>query len=128
MNHLKTGGSYFGAGSFKNYKYNGKELQETGMYAMDFRYYMPDIGRFSVADPLSAMTPGWTPYRFGFNNPVNFSDPSGLFEEMGYTGTESLSLGDSFSGTELMWPTRPGTSKNETFTDSDGTFTWDGNM
>ncbi len=27
-----------------------------------------------------------------------------------------------------MWPTRPGTSKNETFTDSDGTFTWDGDM
>lgn len=110
------------------YKYNGKELQETGMYAMDFRNYMPDIGRFSAADPFSGMTPGWTPYRFGFNNPVNFSDPSGLFEEMGYTGTESLSLGDSVSGNELMWPTKPGSSKNETFTDSDGTFTWDGSM
>ncbi|WP_294302646.1 hypothetical protein [uncultured Chryseobacterium sp.] len=29
MNHLKSGNSFFGAGSYKNYKYNGKELQET---------------------------------------------------------------------------------------------------
>ncbi len=29
MNHLKSGNAFFGAGSYKNYKYNGKELQET---------------------------------------------------------------------------------------------------
>jgi len=34
MNHLKSGNSYFGAGSYKAYKYNGKELQETGMYRL----------------------------------------------------------------------------------------------
>ena len=32
MNHLKSGNSYFGAGSYKAYKYNGKELQKTDMY------------------------------------------------------------------------------------------------
>ena len=65
------------------YKYNGKELQETGMYAMDFRHYMPDIGRFAVQDALGMITPDWTPYRFAFNNPVYFKDPTGLFEEGG---------------------------------------------
>ncbi|MDQ0478271.1 RHS repeat domain-containing protein, partial [Chryseobacterium sp. MDT2-18] len=64
-----------------NYKYNGKELQETGMYAMDWRNYMPDIGRFATQDPLSALIPTLTPYRFAFNNPVYFSDPTGLLEE-----------------------------------------------
>ncbi|UHO38113.1 RHS repeat-associated core domain-containing protein [Chryseobacterium capnotolerans] len=52
MNHLKTGGSYFGAGSYKNYKYNRKELQETGMYDYGWRHYMPDVGRWTTSDPL----------------------------------------------------------------------------
>lgn len=29
MNHLKSGNSFFEAESYKNYKYNGKKLQET---------------------------------------------------------------------------------------------------
>ena len=62
------------------YKYNGKELQETGMYAMDFRHYMPDIGRFIGQDRVTEIMPDWTPYRFAFNNPISFADPTGLFE------------------------------------------------
>jgi hypothetical protein len=31
-------------------------------------------------DPLASEAPGWTPYRFCFNNPVNIVDPTGLFE------------------------------------------------
>ncbi|WP_317047550.1 hypothetical protein [Chryseobacterium oncorhynchi] len=43
MNHLKTGIRF--KGSYKNYKYNGKELQETGMYDYGARMYMADLGR-----------------------------------------------------------------------------------
>ncbi|AYZ11965.1 hypothetical protein EGY05_08525 [Chryseobacterium arthrosphaerae] len=32
------------------YKYNGKELQETGMYDYGVRMYIPDIGRWGVVD------------------------------------------------------------------------------
>jgi hypothetical protein len=41
MNHLKTGNAFFGNASYKNYKYNGKELQESGMYDYGARFYMP---------------------------------------------------------------------------------------
>lgn len=62
------------------YKYNGKELQETGMYDYGARFYMPDIGRWGVVDPLAEKAPSWTPYRYAFDNPLKYTDPKGLFE------------------------------------------------
>lgn len=38
-------------------------------------------GRWLSPDPLSEEAPDWTPYRFGFNNPIYFNDPTGLFED-----------------------------------------------
>ena len=40
MNHLKSGNSFFGVSSYKNYKYNEKDLQEIGMYDYRARMYM----------------------------------------------------------------------------------------
>src|SRR5690606_38648898 len=71
----------FGAGSYVNYKYNRKELQETGMYDYGARFYMPDIGRWGVVDGLSEGRPNMSPYRYSFNNPVNATDPNGLWED-----------------------------------------------
>ena len=31
-------------------------------------------------DPLANAAPSWTPDRYGFNNPISFTDPDGLFE------------------------------------------------
>lgn len=61
------------------YKYNGKELQETGMYDYGARFYMPDIGRWGVVDPLSDAT--FQPYNYANNNPVSFIDPTGMIGE-----------------------------------------------
>jgi hypothetical protein len=62
-----------------NYKYNGKELQETGIYDYGARFYMPDIGRFGTHDPLSSTT--LDPYSYGSNNPIFYTDPDGRSSE-----------------------------------------------
>ncbi len=65
------------------YKFNVIErIQDNGlnMDLAPFRSYDPAIGRWWQADPLAALAPEQSPYRFGFNSPMNFGDPLGLFE------------------------------------------------
>jgi hypothetical protein len=37
-------------------------------------------------DPLAVLSPNYSPYRFGFDNPIMFTDPSGMYEEDGDGG------------------------------------------
>ena len=46
----------------------------------DFRSYDPTIGRWLQVDPLMEISHNWTPYRFGFDNPILYGDYDGLFE------------------------------------------------
>lgn len=66
-------------GSWQNYKYNGKELQTSGMYDYGARFYMPDVGIFGQHDPLSEKI--GTPYAYVNNSPVNLIDPTGMKAE-----------------------------------------------
>ncbi|WP_294315629.1 DUF6443 domain-containing protein [uncultured Chryseobacterium sp.] len=60
------------------YKYNGKELQETGAYDFGARQYLPDIARWVVPDPLSEKHPDLNPMMYANNNPIKFVDPDGM--------------------------------------------------
>jgi RHS repeat-associated protein len=67
----------------QKYKFNqGSELiDELGLnlYNSQNRMYDPILGRFWGIDAMADLFPSITPMIFGFNNPIKFSDPTGLF-------------------------------------------------
>ena len=70
------------------YLYNGKELQDEQIasvslewYDYHTRFYDPQIGRWHVVDPLAEKAYDWSPYRYGFCNPIIYTDPFGLYED-----------------------------------------------
>jgi len=59
--------------------------------------YEASIGRFHNVDPLIEVTQNWIPYRLAINNPVYYSDSSGLNEFI-YDNNDNLT-GFSISNT-----------------------------
>ncbi|HWZ44714.1 MAG TPA: RHS repeat-associated core domain-containing protein [Candidatus Saccharimonadales bacterium] len=60
------------------FQYTGREWDaETGLYYYRARYYDPAAARFLSEDPIG-FEDGINVYSYAGNNPVNFSDPSGL--------------------------------------------------
>ncbi|MCB9823353.1 hypothetical protein H6802_00090, partial [Candidatus Nomurabacteria bacterium] len=81
MNH--DGPWYATVAPENKYLYNGIEKNEdygANVNLTRFRTYDPAIGRWMQIDPLSEVAYSWSPFRFGFDNPLYYSDPLGLFE------------------------------------------------
>ncbi|MGB5979576.1 MAG: RHS repeat-associated core domain-containing protein [Cyclobacteriaceae bacterium] len=51
--------------------------KETGRYSTQYREYDPALGRFHAIDPMASSFATWTPYMYGYNDPVNANDPDG---------------------------------------------------
>ncbi|GAA4160689.1 hypothetical protein GCM10022217_25110 [Chryseobacterium ginsenosidimutans] len=62
------------------YKFNGKELDsQTGLYYYGARYYDPQRSFWLSIDPLVEIT--MSPYAYTWNDPVNYTDPTGMIGE-----------------------------------------------
>jgi RHS repeat-associated protein len=75
------------SGELHNKAFQGKDFQqnewgEHGIEVYDFhaRMYDPVLGRWSVVDPLAVASPNWSPYRAFYDNPIIYTDPTGLLE------------------------------------------------
>jgi RHS repeat-associated protein len=69
-----------GNASAQKFKFGGKELsEELGLNTYDFgaRNYDPYLGRWMNIDPMAEFMRSQSPYNYGFNNPIYFSDYAG---------------------------------------------------
>ncbi|MEL6559484.1 MAG: RHS repeat-associated core domain-containing protein [Bacteroidota bacterium] len=73
---------HFNIGDENQYKFNGNEVQVEIPNTADFnaRFYDNSLGRFMMVDPLAddPKQLDQSPYQFGWNNPTNLNDPTGL--------------------------------------------------
>lgn len=68
------------AASGSSYRFTGQVLDPSGLYHLRARQYDPGTGRFVSTDPLAAAIadPYVASYVYARNNPLRWTDPSGL--------------------------------------------------
>ncbi|MGF1674220.1 MAG: RHS repeat-associated core domain-containing protein [Rivularia sp. (in: cyanobacteria)] len=76
-----------------NYLYTGEQYDSNlGEYYLRARYYDPSVGRFTASDPFEGVFTeplSLAKYPYVHGNPVNATDPTGLFLLSGYFNTQN---------------------------------------
>jgi RHS repeat-associated protein len=67
-----------GEASDNPFQYTGRENDGTGLLHYRLRYYSPEMGRFISEDPIRLLG-GMNFFSYVQNNPVNWTDPLGLY-------------------------------------------------
>ncbi|HUX53916.1 MAG TPA: RHS repeat-associated core domain-containing protein [Williamwhitmania sp.] len=50
-------------------------------YDYGARFYEPEIGRWQTIDPVAEKAYGWSPFRYGYDNPISYVDSTGMSED-----------------------------------------------
>lgn len=68
-----------------DHRFLGKAEDTTGLTSVGARYYDPTMGRFISVDPVMDLSAPqqWAAYTYAENNPITWSDPTGLFSLKG---------------------------------------------
>jgi RHS repeat-associated protein len=72
------------------FQFTGRVPVTAGLYYYRARYYCPSAGRFISEDPLGLAGGDTLLYKYGRNNPVNRTDPSGLLSSCAKCGIISV--------------------------------------
>ena len=78
---------------YTGHRMNNSATNDLGLIYMNARYYMPEIGRFISADtivPESKDPQSYNRYSYSYNDPINYTDPSGHCAETGDDACWSL--------------------------------------
>lgn len=71
------------SGILPKFQFSKQQLDdESNLYFLRARYYDPQLGRFISRDPVKGILTNpqtLNPYAYSSNNPINYSDPSGLW-------------------------------------------------